>query len=37
VQIPAPDAGDIMFLAQKAEGTDTFSVAFDNLIIALAP
>ena len=37
VQVEAPDAGDIMFVAQKVEGTDSFRVGFDNLVIGLHP
>ncbi len=37
VQIEAPSAGDIMFVAQKVEGTDSFRVGFDNLVIGLHP
>ncbi len=37
IQISSPESGDIMLIAQKAVGTDDFSVAFDNLNIALAP
>lgn len=33
----APKAGDIMFVAQKVEGIDSFRVGFDNLFIALHP
>jgi hypothetical protein len=37
VQAAAPPSGDIMFVAEKVEGTDSFRVGFDNLIIALHP
>jgi len=37
VQIEAPVNGDIMLVAQKVEGTESFRVGFDNLVIALHP
>ena len=37
VQTAAPVSGDIMFIAEKVEGTDSFQVGFDNLIIGLYP
>ena len=37
VQAAAPASGDIMFVAEKVEGTDDFRVGFDNLIIGLYP
>ena len=37
VQTAAPASGDIMFVAEKVEGTDSFQVGFDNLIIGLYP
>jgi hypothetical protein len=32
-----PDSGDIMFVAEKVEGTDAFRVGFDNLVIGIYP
>lgn len=37
VQVAAPESGDIMFVAEKVEGTDEFRVGFDNLVIGLHP
>ena len=37
LQVAAGSAGDIMLVAEKAEGTETFQVGFDNLIVTLHP
>jgi hypothetical protein len=37
VQASAPQAGDIMLVAQKVEGTNSFQVGFDNLTLTLHP
>lgn len=37
IEAEAPKLGDIMFVAQKVEGTDSFRVGFDNLVIGLHP
>ncbi|MCI0731106.1 MAG: hypothetical protein L0332_30885, partial [Chloroflexi bacterium] len=37
VQSDGPSSGDIVFFAQKVEGTEFIEVAFDNLVVALYP
>lgn len=37
LEIESPATGDIMFVAQKVEGTNSFRVGFDNLVIGLHP
>ena len=37
LQVDSPETGDIMFVAQKVTGTDSFRVGFDNLVIGLHP